>query len=103
MTVHQGLIYAVYFISQAKKYDGQYVGDGIDVYSIDHSGDGGQRCVRVLDAGRTGEFEQQINLVQYWMDALFSKLTNKDAPVVMDQFMERINQFRAWAAPFEKK
>jgi len=97
ITVHQARIYAVNFISQAKKYDGQYVGDGIDVYSVDHSGDTGERCVRVLDAGQTGTWETQIQLMNYWMDVLFSHTTNKDDPVSMQQFMERVKQFREWA------
>lgn len=102
-TVHQASMYAVYFISQAKKYDGEYVGGGIDVFSIDKSGDGGERCVRILDAGRTPEWEEQTNSMRYWMDVLFSKLTDKDHPVAMEQFIERMNQFRAWVAPEEQK
>jgi hypothetical protein len=59
VTVHQARIYAVYFISQVKRYDGQFVGGGIDVYSIDYSGDGEKRCVRVLDAGQTGKWKEK--------------------------------------------
>lgn len=103
VTVHQARIYAVYFISEVKKYDGQYVGGGIDVYSIDMSGQNGERCVRVLDAGRTTEWEQQTNLIHYWWDVLFSQLTNKDNPVLLDQFNERMGQFRAWCAPEESQ
>jgi hypothetical protein len=98
-SVHQARIYAAYFISQAKKYDGKYVGGPIDVYSIDMSGQSGERCVRVLDGGRTPEWEQQTNLMRYWMDVLFSKITDNDHPVTMDQFNERLQQFREWCAP----
>jgi hypothetical protein len=99
ITVHQARIYAVDFISQAKKYDGQFVGDGIDVFSIDKSGPGGATCVRVLDAGQTGDWEQRIRLIHYWTDVLFSKLTDKDNPVSVEQFNERMNQFRDWCSP----
>jgi hypothetical protein len=101
--VHQAQIYAVHFISQAKKYDGQYVGGGIDVYSIDMSGQRGERCVRVLDAGITPEWEEKTNLIRYWMDVLFSQLTNKDSPVSVEQFNERMVQFREWCAPEESE
>jgi hypothetical protein len=103
VTVHQARIYAVYFISQAKKYDGQYVGGPIDVYSIDMSGQNGERCVRVLDAGRTPEWEEQTNRIRYWMDVIFSQLTNKDNPVSVEQFNERMSQFRDWCAPWESE
>lgn len=97
VTVHQARIYATYFISQAKKYDGQYVGGPIDVYSLDCSGDGGQRCVRILDAGQTGKWEEEANLMRYWMDVLFSHVTNKDNLVSLEQFMERLRAFRQWS------
>lgn len=101
VSVHQARIYAVYFISQAKKYDGQFVGGGIDVYSVDKSGQEGSLCTRILDAGQSGRYEEQTNLVRYWMDVLFSKLTDNESKVSMDQFMERIEQFRKWAVPTE--
>ncbi len=103
VSVHQARIYAVYFISQAKKYDGQFVGGPIDVYSVDTSGQSGERCVRVLDAGRTPQWEEQTNLIRYWMDVLFSKLTDKDNPVSVEQFNERMNQFRDWCNPEDPK
>jgi hypothetical protein len=103
ITVHQARIYAVHFISQAKKYDGQYVGGPIDVYSIDMSGQNNERCVRVLDAGQTPEWERQTNLIHYWMDVLFSKLTDKDNPVAVEQFNERLNEFRNWCVPEESQ
>lgn len=96
ISVNQARIYAVYFISQVKKYDGKYVGDGIDVYSVDHSGDAGRRCVRILDAGQTGAWEKEVNLIHYWMDVLFSKATDKDSAVSLEQFMERLKSFRIW-------
>jgi hypothetical protein len=99
VSVHQATMYAVDFISQAKKYDGQYVGDGIDVYSISATGPEGKLCVRVQDPGRSDAIEKEIHSVHYWMDVLFSKLTDKEQPVSLDQFMERIRQFRALVAP----
>ena len=94
VSVDQARIYAVYFISQAKKYDGQYVGDGIDVYSLERGSEG--PSIRVLDAGQTGEWEQQVNLIQYWMDVLFNFVSDRDRDVSLEQFMERLEGFREW-------
>lgn len=96
VSVHQARVYAVHFISEAKRYDGQYVGDGIDVYSVDHSGEQGTRCVRVLDAGQTGAWENEIRVMTYWMDVLFSDLTDKERELSLDQFMDKLRKFREW-------
>jgi 20S proteasome alpha/beta subunit len=97
VTVNQARFYAVDFVSQAKRYDGQFVGDGIDVYSIDNSSSGnGGHCTRVLDAGQTGKWEEEIRLIHYWMDVLFSKVTDRENPVALDQFKERLQAFRVW-------
>jgi hypothetical protein len=99
ISVQQARIYAVHFVSQAKKYDGQYVGDGIDVYSIDHSGDSGQRCIRVMDAGQTGAWETEINQMHYWLDILFNRATDKEMPMDawVEEFMDKLKLFRRWA------
>jgi hypothetical protein len=97
LTVQQARVYAVDFISQAKKYDGQYVGDGIDVFSLDHSGDGGSLCGRVLDAGQTGDWEQNIDSAHYWCDVFFRELINSQSEMInLNLFMERMQQFRHW-------
>jgi len=96
-SIRQASIYAISFIAEAKKYDGQYVGDGTDVYVLERSDGSAQRGqVWILDAGQTRDWEQQIALMNYWMDALFSHVVDKDNPVSMDQFMERLQAFRKW-------
>src|SRR5947209_8578307 len=92
ISVQQARIYAVHFVSQAKKYDGQFVGDGIDVYSVDCSGENGQRCIKVLDAGQTGAWETNINQMRYWFDLLFARATDKDMPMDdrVEEFMEKL-------------
>ena len=96
VSVHQARIYAVRFISEAKKYDGQYVGDGIDVYSVETGGTGAPQ-IRVLDAGASPAWEEEVRIMTFWMDVLFNKLTDKDNKLSLDQFTERMNKFREWS------
>lgn len=101
LTVQQARMYIVYFISQAKKYDGQFVGGPIDVWTVDQSGDNGARCTRILDAGQTPAWEQEINLFQYKMDVLFHRLTDAseksfDRSAVMNEFSTAMERFSNW-------
>jgi hypothetical protein len=97
LSVKQARLYAVDFISQAKKYDGQFVGDSIDVYSVGRDGDQGELAVHVLDAGKTGEWEEKIRLAHYWVDIFFSEVTDADSPMLnLELFMQRIDEFREW-------
>ncbi len=102
VSVQQARIYAVDFISQAKKYDGEFVGGGTDVYSITYD-EQGQRTTYVMDPAGTSTWEQEIELMHYWQDALFGNLTDADRPLYLDQFMERLRRFRAWCAPEESR
>ncbi|MGA3333597.1 MAG: hypothetical protein ABSC62_05475 [Terracidiphilus sp.] len=96
--IKQASIYAVDFISQAKRYDGQYVGDGIDVFSIDRSGVDGTESVHVLDAGRTGQWENRIATARYWLDVFFNELSNTENPMInVEMFKQRMGDFRQWA------
>jgi len=104
ISVHQARIYAVDFVSQAKKYDGQFVGDGIDVYAVTRGNRiPGALDTLVVDAAQTPAWEEQIRIMHHWQDVLFYRLTEKQVPVSMDQFMERLRDFRAWAAPNEEE
>lgn len=98
VTVPQARIYAVAFIAEAKKYDGEFVGGPIDVYSIDMSGQNGERSVRVLDAGQTGNWEEQIGLMAYKTDVAFSYLTDKTVPIeeAIKLYTEAVKRFRSW-------
>src|SRR5882672_8217471 len=85
VSVMQASIYAVSFIAEAKKYDGQYVGGGTDVYVLERNNGNAQRGqIQIADAGQTHDWEQQIAVMNYWMDALFSHVTDKNNPVLMD-------------------
>jgi hypothetical protein len=99
VTVHQARIYAVDFISQAKKYDGQYVGDGIDVYSIVRRKDDGKIITLSLDPGQTQQWEKEIEHVHFWLDILFRHVIHEDRNPNVDQFAEKIRKFREWAVP----
>ncbi len=96
VSVNQARFYAVRFISEAKQYDGQYVGDGIDVFSIDQSGDNEERCVRVLDAGQTVLWEEQLRVITYWMDILFRQLTETEYDFSINEFSNKLPEFRKW-------
>jgi hypothetical protein len=93
VTVHQARIYAAYFIAQARRYDGQFVGDGIDIYSIDQSDRQGWRTY-VSPSPSTEGIVQEASLIRYWMDVLFSMATDKENPMRLDQFKERLKAFR---------
>jgi hypothetical protein len=97
LSVHQARIYAVDFVSQAKKYDGQYVGGGIDVVSVDR----GSRSITVCDPTYTKVWEDEIAAMHNWQDILFNRIADKQYPVSMDQFMERLRAFRKCTAPEE--
>ncbi|HEY6766796.1 MAG TPA: hypothetical protein VI386_18710 [Candidatus Sulfotelmatobacter sp.] len=98
VSVRQARVYATYFISQAKKYDGQYVGGGIDIYSIDHSCKYEQLCTRLIKAGR--EWEDEINLFQNKMDLLFHRVadTKNDlkCEIAMREFSPSFKRFKNW-------
>jgi hypothetical protein len=100
ITVSQARIYAAYFISQAKKYDGQYVGGGIDIYSVDQAPNSGGARVHILDAAATDEWEQEVNLFQYKMDVLFHRLSDTASDMnyefAMNEFAGCAERFRNW-------
>jgi hypothetical protein len=95
ITTGQAMVYATYFISLAKKYDGQFVGDGIDLYSISRSSDSGPRCIFFLDSPRSSEREEEINFFQYNMDLLFHRLSGSgsDLDVAMKEFSKGVKRF----------
>jgi hypothetical protein len=96
--IKQARIYAVDFISQAKKYDGQYVGDGIDVFSISRSENSGIESIQIVDAGNTVVWENRISIVRYWLDVFFNEISNTEAPMInVGLFKQRMAEFRQWA------
>lgn len=95
ISVRQADIYVVDFISQAKRYDGEFVGDGTDVYSIGIEND--RTVIRVLDAGQSGSWEEKIGLAHYWQDVFFGELSDADGPMQNTElFMQRMQEFREW-------
>jgi hypothetical protein len=96
-TVAKAKIYCVRIISAASVYEAQYVGGGIDVLSVSHCEDLGRIGITVLDAGPAKAWEEEINLFDYWSNALFTWIIDRDRALNVDQFMEAIDRFRKWA------
>ena len=111
VSVHQARIYAVDFISQAKKYDGQYVGDDTDVYSIDNKTEpseicppalsttyvSGSRAVRIIDAGETKRWETQIAEMRFQLDLWFNEVIDDEGGASISYFEGLSELFRFWA------
>jgi hypothetical protein len=112
-TVHQARLYAINFISQAKKYDGQYIGDSIDVFSIDCRVNAAvkpepigtltnlmtkpKKYLRALDSAQTEEWGKEIDAMSLAMDTLFGQVTNDEKDVSLDDFIEKLRAFREWS------
>jgi 20S proteasome alpha/beta subunit len=112
VSVHQARVYAVDFIAQAKKYDGQYVGDDTDVYSIDNKTDPSwmtcpltlstafvseSRCVRIIDAGEIRRWESQIAEMRLQLDMWFNSLIDNEGGASISYFEGISKIFRLWA------
>jgi hypothetical protein len=111
VSVHQARIYAVDFISQAKKYDGQYVGDDTDVYLIDNKTEpsqmcppalsttycSGSRCIRIIDGGETRRWESQITQMRLQLDLWFNSLIDDEGGASLNYFDGISKLFRLWA------
>lgn len=96
-TAEQAHYYAIEFISQAKKYDGQYVGGGTDVFAVKRSPLPSGSLVTVLDAGRTAEWEQRIELARYWMNIFFNEMIDVNGNMTnIARFQTRMEEFRKW-------
>jgi len=74
-TLQQATSSAIYFISQAQKYDGQYVGGGTDVWSIDSN-----HQTRIMDIAWTGPWEKELDVMEFKTVALFGLLTHREIP-----------------------
>lgn len=111
VSVHQARIYAVHFISQAKKYDGQYVGGNINIYSIeDHdcspfrpSVSGGTAITREgkythMITADTGEWEKRIEMVNESLDLFFHQLIDTGHEPSFTHLSGTAKSFRSWAA-----
>ena len=109
VSVQQARIYAVDFISQAKKYDGQYVGGDINLYSIeDHDceiwprGTSGTAIIRECKYTRMitsgmDEWEREIGQLTSALDQYFFDLTNRDQELSPAKLSGPVKVFRSWA------
>jgi hypothetical protein len=101
LTVAQARIYTTYFISQAKKYDGQYVGGPTDVYSIEFNWQKQRGEIRIVEADQTPGWEDTINLFQRELDVLFHRLCDANNPVgceaALKEFDASAARFNNWA------
>jgi len=61
----QASIYAVSFIAEAKKYDGQYVGGGTDVYVLERNNGNAQRGQIQIDFGSKSKWRPAKDLVRH--------------------------------------
>ncbi len=108
--MQQARIYAVDFVSQAKKYDGEYVGGDINVYSIeDHNCgqlwpavDGGTAIVREGRRTRmitTGmdTWEREISRINSAFDEFFRALTDPNEQPSLSSLSGWAKIFRSWS------
>lgn len=102
-SVRQAIIYAVNFISQAERFDGQYIGNGMEVYSLQRiAGLGptseGRVGIKVLPPSGAEEYQRKIDEMNHWMGVLFGQMTDRERPLNLDQFIGAIERFRLWTS-----
>jgi hypothetical protein len=74
-TIQQAINWAVYFILAAKTYDGQFVGNGTDVWFIDSN-----RQTHVMDPAWTEPWEKELRIMEFRTISLFGLLTHREIP-----------------------
>jgi 20S proteasome alpha/beta subunit len=96
-SVTQALVYAVHFISQAEKFNGEFCGGGTDVFLINDKNE-----TRVLDAGAAPALEQKISSMQHHLSYLFANLSDAQySDEIIDQCLNNfrtgpVARFREW-------
>jgi hypothetical protein len=103
VSVPQVMVYAVNFISQATLYDGQYIGNGIDIYSLRIiKGLGptpeGRVGVMMLPSYAVAEYQANIDAMNHQLNILFGHLTDASRPLKLDDFIGAIQKFRLWTS-----
>jgi hypothetical protein len=93
--VRQASIYARRMISEISKYDGQFVGDGVDVFTIEVRPETWPRPG--FGSGPSDAWDEEINLMTCWMEILFRQITDKDTPLNLDQFIKAVKRFRKFS------
>ncbi|MGD0416188.1 MAG: hypothetical protein ABSA80_12590 [Terriglobales bacterium] len=109
VTVQQARLYAVDFIAQAKKYDGNFVGGDINLYSIeDHDCEIWPRATsgaaivreckytRMITSGMD-EWEREIGQLNSALDQYVFDLTNRDQELSPAKLSGPVKVFRSWA------
>ena len=84
---------AIYFVLQAKTYDGQFVGGGTDVLFMDSN-----RQTHVMDIAWTEPWEKELQLMEFKTMALFGLLTHRDIPA--ERIPRELEVFNALAKEF---
>jgi hypothetical protein len=110
VSVQQARIYAVDFIAQAKKYDGQFVGGDTVLYSIEHhdfrqlwpSTPAGSGIIREgkftqMIAIREDTWDREISIINDAFDAFFCALIDPNKQPSLNSMSGRIKMFRSWA------
>jgi len=92
-TIQQAINWAIYFILQTKIYDGQFVGGGTDVWSIDSN-----RQTHVMDPAWTGPWEKELQMMEFKTIALFGLLTHRNIPA--ERIPVEFQAFNGFAGEF---
>lgn len=110
ISVQQARLYAVDFISQAKQYDGEYVGGNINLYSIEN-----HDCSQVWPSSTvslirrrdnmytrmittdTYEWERALGHINSVFDRFFLALITPDGQPSLNYLVESAKRFRLWA------
>ncbi|SPE40205.1 hypothetical protein SBA7_1310009 [Candidatus Sulfotelmatobacter sp. SbA7] len=105
VSVQQARLFAVDFISQAKNYDGQYVGGNIDLYSISDdpripSVDGSAivregKYTHLITSG-TDEWERELERIKLAFDLSFCSLIDLDEEPSLSHLTGSAKSFRFW-------
>jgi hypothetical protein len=73
--ISQAVLWATYFIQQAKRYDGEYCGGATNISTLDFFG-----TLNIVEVHRIEELEKQMQFVEYASGVLFAFLTTKGIP-----------------------
>lgn len=92
-TVGQAIAHAIYFVAQAKKYQGQFVGGGTDVYLID-----ADRRTKVMDVPSTDAWEKELDLIEFRTDALFRLLSDNE--ITEERISAELEAFNGFSKDF---
>ena len=94
--IGRGAVWAKRIICAATKYDGQYVGDGMDIVSVAHDKTEPGRSIQTWDDPPWTNPEQYMETFEYCSAALFDRLVG-DKPPDISQIVTYMKDFRKHA------